>query len=165
MQAISSLRAGGFSGRLRMITDEPVLPYQRPPLSNDFLRGKLSLERMLLKPETFYAQNTCEPIIGNAAVAIDRAHRRVHLAHGTTLPYDRLLLATGSSVRRLSIPGSQLQGIHYLRSLADSERLRGELRPGTQLVVVGGGYVGASRLRQSLLPVRLASRCWRPRIV
>lgn len=141
-QAVASLRADGFTGPITMVGDEPYLPYQRPPLSKAYLQGKLERERLFLKPEAFYTEAHCELILGNAAQSIDRAAKEVVLADGRKLPYDKLLLATGSRVRRINIPGADLPGIHYLRGIADVDRLRPAFQPGAKLVVVGGGYIG-----------------------
>lgn len=142
VQAIASLRAAGYTGSLTIICDELTLPYQRPPLSKDYLLGKLSADRLLLRPESFYVQNGCRLLIGTAAVGVDRASRRLHLADGRAVGYEKLLFATGSSVKRLSIPGADLPGLHYLRTAADAEKLRGALGVGKRLAIVGGGYVG-----------------------
>jgi len=141
-QAIATLRAEGFDGALALVGDEPFLPYQRPPLSKAYLQGKFERERLFLKPEAFYSEAKCEVLTGIAAAAIDRAKKIVALADGRALPYDKLLLATGSRVRKIKVPGADLPGVHYLRSIADVDRLRPAFLPGRKLVVVGGGYIG-----------------------
>jgi len=141
-QAVATLRAEGFSGPLAMAGDEPYLPYQRPPLSKAYLQGKLERERLFLKPDAFYAESHCDLMTGVAATAIDRAAKTVALADGRKLAYDKLLLATGSRVRQIKAPGAELPGVHYLRSIADVDRLRPAFAPGKKLVVVGGGYIG-----------------------
>ncbi len=141
-QAVATLRAEGFAGSLALVGDEPYLPYQRPPLSKAYLAGTFERERLFLKPSAFYAEAGCELFVGVAAAAIDRTARSVSLADGRALPYDKLLLATGSRVRRVPIGGSDLQGIFYLRGIADVDALRGAFAQGARLAVVGGGYIG-----------------------
>ena len=141
-QLVDSLRREGFTGPLIVVGDEPYLPYQRPPLSKKFLAGELALERLLIRPASFYHQNQAELRTGVRVTAIDRARRFVTLDDGTRLEYAQLVLATGSRVRKLTVPGSDLEGIHYLRSIADVERLRAAAQPGRRLVVIGAGYIG-----------------------
>jgi 3-phenylpropionate/trans-cinnamate dioxygenase ferredoxin reductase subunit len=141
-QAIDSLRRSGFDGRIVLVGAEPSLPYQRPPLSKKFLTGELPPERLLIRPAEFYATARVELHLGATAQALSLADREIALSSGERLRYDRLLLATGSTVRRLVVPGAELGGIHYLRSRADVDAIRAELRPGARLVVVGGGYIG-----------------------
>ncbi|MGD0867763.1 MAG: FAD-dependent oxidoreductase, partial [Rhizomicrobium sp.] len=114
-QAVATLRAEGFAGSIAMVGDEPLAPYQRPPLSKAYLSGALERERLFLKPDAFYTEAKCELILGVGAKAIDRARKSVLLTDGRTLAYDKLLIATGSRVRRIPVPGADLKGIHYLR--------------------------------------------------
>ena len=141
-QAVATLRAEGFAGAITIIGDEAFPPYQRPPLSKAYLAGSLERERLFLKPDAFYADAKCELILGVGAAAIDRANRQVALGDGRSLPYDRLLLATGTRVRRIAVPGADLPGVHYLRNIADVDRLRPAFRNGLKLAIVGGGYIG-----------------------
>jgi 3-phenylpropionate/trans-cinnamate dioxygenase ferredoxin reductase subunit len=141
-QAVETLRKRGHAGALTLIGDEALLPYQRPPLSKKFLAGKLERDRLLIRHAAHYADHAVEMRLGFAAVRIDRERRRVEIADGSAVQYDRLLLATGSHPRRLTLPGALLAGVHYLRTVADVERLRGELAPGRRVVIVGGGYIG-----------------------
>jgi 3-phenylpropionate/trans-cinnamate dioxygenase ferredoxin reductase subunit len=141
-QAVATLRAEGFAGRLTLIGEEPFPPYQRPPLSKAYLAGTFDRERLFLKPEAFYAGADCELILGVAAKGIDRRERTVVLADDRRIAYDRLLLATGSRVRRISVAGADLSGIHYLRGISDVDRLRGAFGKNARLAVVGGGYIG-----------------------
>ncbi len=141
-QAIATLRAEGFSGSITLVGDEPYLPYQRPPLSKAYLMGTLERERLFLKPEAFYVESKCERILGVAATAVHRAEKTVELADGRKLPYDKLLLATGSRVRKIKCPGADLEGVHYLRGIADVDGLRAVFEPGKRLAIVGGGYIG-----------------------
>jgi 3-phenylpropionate/trans-cinnamate dioxygenase ferredoxin reductase subunit len=142
VQAVASLRAEGFTGALTMVGDEPFPPYQRPPLSKAYLSGDFARERLFLKPDAFFAEARCELKLRTPATAIDRAAKTVCLASGDLLRYDRLLIATGSRVRKLPIEGAHLPGIHYLRGIEDVDSLRGELRDSARLAVAGGGYIG-----------------------
>ena len=141
-QLIVSLRLGGFDGRIRLVSEEDAPPYQRPPLSKQYLAGTLEVERLLLRQAAYYESKGVELLLGRRVLAIDRQSRRAGLDNGAQLRYDRLVLATGSTLRRLKILGSELPGIHYLRSLSDADRLRSELAPGRRIVIVGGGYIG-----------------------
>jgi len=141
-QAVASLRAAGFAGAITLVGDEPFQPYQRPPLSKAYLMGAMERERLFLKPDAFYAEARCEMATGIAATAIDRAARTVALADGRKLVYDKLLLATGSRVRKIKVPGADLPGIFYLRGIADVDALRPALAAAKHLAVVGGGYIG-----------------------
>jgi 3-phenylpropionate/trans-cinnamate dioxygenase ferredoxin reductase component len=141
-QAVASLRDEGYAGELTMIGDEAFLPYQRPPLSKAHLQGKTELERLLLRSEDFYRQRACEVLLGTPVAAIERETTTVHLATGRRMQYDRLLLATGSAPRRIRVPGAHLDGIHYLRTLADADALRPALERSRTLAVIGGGYIG-----------------------
>jgi 3-phenylpropionate/trans-cinnamate dioxygenase ferredoxin reductase component len=141
-QAADSLHRDGYAGRLIVVGDEPYPPYQRPPLSKKFLAGELPLERLAIKPAAFYEQAGVELRLGVRAEGLDLAGRTVLLADGERLGYDRLLLATGSAPRKVTIPGHDLVGVHYLRTVADVDRIHAELAPGSRVVVVGGGYIG-----------------------
>jgi 3-phenylpropionate/trans-cinnamate dioxygenase ferredoxin reductase component len=141
-QAVETLRKRGHTGSITLIGDEAMLPYQRPPLSKKFLAGTLERDRLLIRHAAHYADHAVEMRLGFAAVRIDRGRRRVEMADGSAVEYDQLLLATGSRPRRLAVPGAELAGVHYLRSVADVDRLRGELAPGRRAVIVGGGYIG-----------------------
>ena len=141
-QAVASLRAEGFTGAIAMVGDEPFAPYQRPPLSKAYLMGTFERDRLFLKPDAFYRESACDLILGAGVQAIDRAAKTVSLSDGRTLPYGQLLLATGTRVRPIRCPGADLAGIHYLRSIADVDRLSPALVKGKRLAVVGGGYIG-----------------------
>jgi len=142
-QAVASLRAEGFEGALTLVGDEPFAPYQRPPLSKAYLSGAMERERLFLKPEAFYREAHCELLLGESVAAIERRDAtRVRLSDGRALPYDKLLLATGSRVRRCTIPGCDLPGIFYLRSIADVDAMRQHFVSGARLAVVGAGYIG-----------------------
>jgi 3-phenylpropionate/trans-cinnamate dioxygenase ferredoxin reductase subunit len=141
-QAVATLRAEGSTGALTLIGDEPFPPYQRPPLSKAYLAGTFERERLFLKPAAFYDETGCELILGAAATKLDRKAQTIALADGRELAYDRLLLATGSRVRRTPVAGAELDGIFYLRGIADVDALRGAFGTGKRLAVVGGGYIG-----------------------
>jgi 3-phenylpropionate/trans-cinnamate dioxygenase ferredoxin reductase subunit len=141
-QAVDTLRRSGYSGRLLLICDEPELPYQRPPLSKKYLSGELTAERLPFRHQAFYDEHRIELQIGVAATALDARARRLDLANGEALSYDRLLLCLGSTVRRLSCPGADLAGLHYLRKVADAASIKGAIKPGSRVVIIGGGYIG-----------------------
>jgi len=141
-QAVATLRAEGCAGALAIVGEEPYAPYQRPPLSKTYLAGTFDRERLFLKPEAFYAEARCELILGVAATEIGRAAKSVALADGRKLAFDRLLIATGSRVRKIKVPGAELDGVHYLRSIEDVDRLRPAFKTSKSLAIVGGGYIG-----------------------
>ena len=141
-QTAISLRQAGYEGRIVVCGDEPVPPYQRPPLSKKYLSGELALERVFLRPESFYSRNDIELRLGNAVREIDGEGRTVRLEDGESLAFTDLVVATGSRPRRLDVPGADLENIFYLRTLADSDVIRNALVAGRRLVVVGGGYIG-----------------------
>lgn len=141
-QAAASLRGEGYQGPITLVGEEPHAPYQRPPLSKAYLLGKQDTEGLLLRPAAFYAENRIDTLYGETVTAIDRAARRVRLASGEKLAYEHLILATGARVRKLPIPGADLEGIVYLRTRDDSDLLRERLARADKIVVIGGGYVG-----------------------
>lgn len=141
-QAAVSLRTDGWDGPILMLGDEPWYPYERPPLSKAILSGELSPERAFLRKPDFYAQKGIEVRMKTAVARIDPASRQVVLADGILLAYHKLLIATGAVVRRLTLPGSDLPGVHYLRTLADAEALRASIGPGARVAIVGAGYIG-----------------------
>jgi NADPH-dependent 2,4-dienoyl-CoA reductase/sulfur reductase-like enzyme len=130
-----SLRRLGHDGPITLVGDEGVLPYDRPPLSKEHLHAPAELE---LRPREWYERNAIELRLGDAAVGLDVTRRRVPLASGDALPYDRVLIATGA--RPVRLPG--LESAHVLRSAADAEALRGSLGAGARMAIVGGGFVG-----------------------
>jgi 3-phenylpropionate/trans-cinnamate dioxygenase ferredoxin reductase subunit len=141
-QAIDTLRRDGYAGALTLIGDELELPYQRPPLSKKFLSGELAAERLPFRHRAFYDEHRVELRLGARAVGLELAARSVRLADGGEVNYDRLLLCLGATSRRLACPGAGLAGVHYLRTIGDALRLREAIRPGGQVVVIGGGYIG-----------------------
>jgi 3-phenylpropionate/trans-cinnamate dioxygenase ferredoxin reductase component len=141
-QAVETLIKRGFPGPVTLIGDEAMLPYQRPPLSKKYLAGTLDRDRLVIRHAAHYLDHRVDLRLGFAAIGIDRERRRVELADGSATEYDALLLATGSHPRLLRLPGAELAGVHYLRSVADVDRLRAELAVGRRAVIVGGGYIG-----------------------
>ncbi len=138
----AALRQGGYTDPLTLVGAEAIAPYQRPPLSKAWLKGEASQDDLLLRPLAFYAEKAIELRLSTRAVSIDRDAKRVTLDNGATLDYDKLVLATGSRLRALEVPGVRSRGIFELRSVADAERIKAVLLPGKRLVVVGGGYIG-----------------------
>jgi 3-phenylpropionate/trans-cinnamate dioxygenase ferredoxin reductase subunit len=141
-QAAVSLRHDGFTGRIVIVGEEPYLPYQRPPLSKKFLAGELELDRLLLRHDRFYTEHDIEVRLSTRVESIDRESKQVTLSDGDRLAYDRLILAIGSQVRKLEIPGSSLEGIHYLRNIDDVLKMREGFQPGARMVIIGAGYIG-----------------------
>jgi len=141
-QLAASLRQHGFDGRVVLVGDEPSLPYQRPPLSKDYLDGKIGLDLLLMRPETFFAEHRIELVGGVAVTAIDRAAKSVRLADGKRLEYSRLVLATGARNRVPQLPGIELDGVCYLRNLAETEALKERLAACRHAVVIGAGFIG-----------------------
>lgn len=140
--AAALLRQYGHEGPIVLAGEEPAAPYQRPPLSKAWLKGEADLEALLLRPEAFYAEHDIELRTGVTATSIDPAARTVTFADGRVETYDALVLATGSTARKLDIPGANRPDLLELRTLADAEKLKAVLGPGRRLAVVGGGYVG-----------------------
>lgn len=140
--AAALLRQYGHEGPIVLAGEEAAAPYQRPPLSKAWLKGEAGLDDLLLRPESFYVEQAIDLRLGVTATAIDASARTVAFADGTTETYDVLVLATGSTARRLPVPGGDDPGLLELRTLKDAERLKAVLGPGRRLAVVGGGYVG-----------------------
>src|SRR5580658_2351641 len=140
--AAATLRQMGYADPITVVGDEPIAPYQRPPLSKAWLKGEADAGALELRPSSFYAEQHIELILGVKVSAIDRAAKTVTLPGGKTLAYDKLILATGSRARPLPIPGADLKGVLFLRSAADAELLKAALGPGKRLAVIGGGYIG-----------------------
>ncbi|HEY0925715.1 NAD(P)/FAD-dependent oxidoreductase [Brevundimonas sp.] len=140
--AAALLRQYGHEGPIVLAGEEAAPPYQRPPLSKAWLKGEADLEALLLRPESFYAEQDIDLRTGVTATAIDPAGKTVAFADGTVEPYDVLILATGSTARRLALPGADRPDLLELRTLVDAEKLKAALGSGKRLAVVGGGYVG-----------------------
>jgi 3-phenylpropionate/trans-cinnamate dioxygenase ferredoxin reductase component len=142
-KAAETLREEGFDGRVVLVGAEHERPYERPPLSKDYLRGEVGREKVYVHDERFYAERDIELRLGRTAVRLDTSSSELELDDGERLRYDRLLLTTGAEPRRLSIPGAELDGVLYLRSVQDSDTLRERLDRGGAVVVVGAGWIGA----------------------
>jgi 3-phenylpropionate/trans-cinnamate dioxygenase ferredoxin reductase subunit len=142
-KAAEELRALGFDGRVMLVGAEPERPYERPPLTKDYLRGESGREKAYVHPDGFYEEQEIELVTGVTVTAIDPAASQVTLQDGRTLGYDRLLIATGAAPRRLHIPGADLDGVYYLRTLADCDLLRARLGTGGRVAVVGAGWIGS----------------------
>lgn len=145
-KAAETLRSEGFTGRVILIGDERDHPYERPPLSKGYLTGKEERDSVFVHEAAWYARAEVELHLGQPVTTVDREARTVRLGDGTTIRYDRLLLATGSEPRRLDVPGTGLAGVHHLRRLAHADRLRHVLaalgRDNGHLVIAGGGWIG-----------------------
>ena len=141
-QVVATLRQEKFDGQIILIGDEPYLPYQRPPLSKKFLAGEMPAERLFLKPASFYDDPQIELHLDTRIAALDCDNKIISCESGDEVAYDKLVLALGSRARTLPIEGVQLEQVHYLRSIADVERIRAQLDTGRRVVVVGGGYIG-----------------------
>jgi 3-phenylpropionate/trans-cinnamate dioxygenase ferredoxin reductase subunit len=142
-KAAEELRNEGFDGQLLLIGDEQERPYERPPLTKDYLRGESPREKAYVHEEGFYAEHDIELLTGTVVTELDPARQRITLADGRELGYDRLLLSTGAEPRRLPAPGAELDGVCYLRSLADCDVLRARLEGSPRVVVIGAGWIGS----------------------
>jgi 3-phenylpropionate/trans-cinnamate dioxygenase ferredoxin reductase subunit len=157
-KAAEELRERGFDGRLLLIGSETERPYERPPLSKDYLQGKSERDKAYVHEDGFYEDKNIELRTGTTVEAIDPGQRRVTLEGGEEIAFDRLLLATGAEPRPLKVPGADLDGVHYLRTFQDSDRLRERLGQGGHLAVIGAGWIGsevAASAREKGLEVTL----------
>ncbi len=141
-KAAEALRKQGFDGRLIMLGAEHHAPYERPPLSKDYLMGKTSREKVFAHAHRWYGEHHVELRSGQVVTGVDRGTREVRLADGSVVSYDKLLLTTGASPRELQVPGADAAGVHYLRTLDDSDVLRATLAAASRLVVIGAGWIG-----------------------
>ena len=141
-RAAEAMRRAGFDGRIVMVGEERHVPYERPPLSKELLTTEESFEKTYLNPAAFYAEQSIELRLGAQAEGIDAKAHRLVLGDGEALAYDKLLLTTGARVRKLDLPGAELGGVLYLRSIEDSLAIKKELVAGANIVVIGGGYIG-----------------------
>ena len=159
--AAATLRQEGFDGRVILIGAEPQPPYERPPLSKEYLRGEFSFEGALVQPPDFYDENDIETRFGVRATRVDATEKVVELDGSEHVAYDKLLIATGGRNRRFTTPGAGLEGVYDLRTVADSDRIRAEIAPGRKAVVVGMGFIGsevAASLRRSGVDVVVVDR-------
>jgi 3-phenylpropionate/trans-cinnamate dioxygenase ferredoxin reductase subunit len=141
-KAAETLRAEEFAGPVVLLGAEEELPYERPPLSKDYLLGKAEREVIYVHPRQWYADNDVDLRLGVTVTGIDRAARAVTLADGSPVGYGKLLLTTGSAPRRLPVPGADLDGVLYLRTAADSDKLKSTFSSGARIVVIGAGWIG-----------------------
>ena len=141
-KAAESLREEGFDGRIVLIGEETERPYERPPLSKGYLLGTAERDTIYVHPETWYAEHDVDLRLGTTVAGIDPTGHQVTLADGTRLGYTKLLLATGSSPRRLRVPGADQDGVLYLRRAQDSDQIKQTLQSASRVAVVGGGWIG-----------------------
>ena len=141
-QAVASLRQAGYEGEIVLLGDAAHPPYQRPPLSKQYLSGEHGLEKVYLRPEKFYKDRNIDLRTGVTVSSIHPATKTVSLDGGETIEYEKLLIAIGSRPRKLNIEGSDLKGIHYLRTIADVDEISEAMKTAKSLCIVGGGYIG-----------------------
>ena len=141
-QAAIALRQRGFDGTIAILTDEPDLPYERPPLSKDYLAGEKSFERMLIRSAGFWDERQVEVLTGRSVIAVSPAAKTVRTRDGSAFPYRHLVWAAGGAARRITCSGHDLAGIHTVRTRADVDLLRDELPDARHVLVIGGGYIG-----------------------
>src|SRR5271167_352841 len=141
-EAADTLRREGYEGRLILVSEEPQLPYQRPPLSKKFLAGDMQFDRLVFRHQSFYDEHKIELKLGVRALRLDPMERCVSLSNGEKIVYDRALLCLGAVSRQLTVPGADLAGVCYLRAIADVARIQEALKPGARVVIIGGGYIG-----------------------
>jgi 3-phenylpropionate/trans-cinnamate dioxygenase ferredoxin reductase subunit len=137
-----ALRASGYAGAITLIGDEPHLPYERPPLSKEFLEGSAAFENLLIRSAAWYQENRVTVRQATRVTSVDRKEKKISVKGGPPVDYDVAVLATGSRVRPIPIPGNDLPGVHYLRNLEDSLALRSRLIPGTHIAILGAGLIG-----------------------
>lgn len=142
VKAAETLRVEGFTGRVVLIGDESNAPYERPPLSKGYLQGTLERDGVFVHPITWFAEHDIELRLGGGARGVDPVAHEVALSDGARVPYDALLLATGSRPRQLDVPGSDVAGVRYLRTLDDAELLKADLARARRVAVIGGGWIG-----------------------
>jgi 3-phenylpropionate/trans-cinnamate dioxygenase ferredoxin reductase component len=141
-KAAEALRDNDFDGQIILFADEDRLPYERPPLSKEYLAGKKSLSEFTVHDSDWYREHDVDVRLNSRVASLDPAAHTVGLPDGTTVGYDKLLLATGSGSKRPPIPGSDADGVHYLRTYDDAELLSSALAEGSSLAVVGAGWIG-----------------------
>jgi 3-phenylpropionate/trans-cinnamate dioxygenase ferredoxin reductase component len=141
-KAAEALRSQGFDGRIVLAAREEVRPYERPPLSKEYLQGKAGRDTIFVHPADWYQAHDVELLLGTAVTGIDRSRSQVTLSGGGRLGYDRLLLATGSTPRRLRLPGADAANVLYLRHVGDSDRIRETFAAASRVLIIGGGWIG-----------------------
>jgi NADPH-dependent 2,4-dienoyl-CoA reductase/sulfur reductase-like enzyme len=164
IQAALSARDSGYAERITVVADDHLLPYQRPPLSKDFLLDKVTQDNLVLRNDAFFKLKQIDLVLETRVHAIDRRTRKLSVNGGTTLDFDKLFIGTGSHARRLAIPGSDFDGVCYLRSIRDAVDLKERMRNAAEIVVIGGGFIGlevaasASKLGKKVTVIESASR-------
>ena len=142
IQCISTLKKEGYSGSITLVGEEEHLPYQRPPLSKGFLEDSLNKERLYFKKLEFFTENKVQLYLGLSAEKLEIDNQKVYLSDNSVLEFDKLVFATGSRVRLLDFPGSELKSIFYLRDLDDAEAIKKDLETSDNIVIIGAGYIG-----------------------
>ena len=164
IQCISTLKKEGYSDSITLVGEEEHLPYQRPPLSKGFLEDSIGKERLYLKKLEFFTENKVQLYLGLAAEKLDIENQKVYLSDNSELEFDKLVLATGSRVRYLDFPGSELKSIFYLRNLDDAEAIKKDLETSDNLVIIGAGYIGleaaaiAAKKNKTVTVIEMADR-------
>ena len=164
IQCISTLKKEGYSGSITLVGEEEHLPYQRPPLSKGFLEDSIGKERLYFKKLEFFTENKVQLYLGLAAEKLDIENQKVYLSDNSELEFDKLVLATGSRVRYLNFPGSELKSIFYLRNLDDAEAIKKDLETSDSLVIIGAGYIGletaaiAAKKNKTVTVIEMADR-------
>jgi 3-phenylpropionate/trans-cinnamate dioxygenase ferredoxin reductase subunit len=164
-QVAASLREAGYGERITVVGEEPELPYQRPPLSKAYLLGDTTAERLLLRPQNYYEKHSIDLVTNTRVTAIDRAASRVALSSGTSLDYDHLVIATGAHNRMLPVEGATLDGVMYLRTLAEADAIKEHFAAAANIVVAGAGFIGlelaavASKLGKQVAVIEPLPRC------
>jgi 3-phenylpropionate/trans-cinnamate dioxygenase ferredoxin reductase subunit len=141
-QAAIMLRQQKFEGSIALIGDEPEFPYERPPLSKEYFAGEKAFERIMIRPEKFWAERDVTMMLGRRVAAVDAEAHRLIFANGATLEYGKLIWATGGTPRALPVPGAELEGVHFVRSRADADAMMAKLDSIEHVAIVGGGYIG-----------------------
>ena len=141
-QCVLTLKRNAFKNKITLISEEKHIPYQRPPLSKEYLSDEVALERVYMKSKEFYDQNNVEIISSTKVISIDRNKKSLTLSNTENLQYENLVLATGSRVRKLEVEGSHLSNINYLRTIEEADQLKKYFKLGKKLVVIGAGYIG-----------------------
>jgi 3-phenylpropionate/trans-cinnamate dioxygenase ferredoxin reductase subunit len=141
-RAAEALRGEGFDGRIALIGEEDEIPYERPPLSKDYLMGKHGRDKLYVQPREWYGEHDVDLRLGTVVTDVDPARHEIGLAGGERLGYSRLLLATGSSPRRVPVPGADLDGVLYLRTADDSDRIKAAYESASRVAVIGAGWIG-----------------------
>ncbi len=141
-QLVTSLRQKQFAGKIIVVGEEAYIPYQRPPLSKKFLAGEMPQERLYVKPASYYESHDVDLRLSTSVQTIDRNNKTITCLSGAPIDYDKLVLALGARVRRLPLPGANMAGVHYLRSIDDVKGMQEAMQPRSRLVIIGAGYIG-----------------------